>query len=434
MINVYDFLEKCILRLQELGSEVLSISREVNAVLSEHDEYKNSFKVIYGGKFNQNKETTPQSVVLIDNKKEISAFQFTEKELETMPKKFKLLFKAGKIRASVRQRNGVYEIRCRVFGQNVTASSKILETAKKKFIQNLNNVVIPNDSKNTITASFSVFAEKWLEIKKRTTKESTYNEYVRLIEKDLKPIFKNKPLHEIKREVIQNYLFSKVDAGKLRTAHKLQLTLKCIFDLAENDYNIPSPMKKIVLPGYEKERGTPLSISEETELVKYCLTGGTASSALLVILYFGIRRSELKTMQVNETSLTFTTSKTRLGKNEVKRTIPFTPVFKRVMPYVDFEKAKNISVNTIYTVFKRLFPHRHPHELRYTFISRCKEQGVNPEVVMLWAGHEEDKDVLTSRINRRYTVYSQEYLQEEAKKVDYIVNFSDIYTQTTPKK
>lgn len=371
----------------------------------------------------EQKTTAPNSAVLIANK-EISAFNFTEKEIESMPKQFKLLFKAGKIRAGVRQRRGVYEIRCRVFGQNVTASSKILEVAKRKFIKNLNDVVIPKDPKDTTSAPFSVFADKWLTIKKRTTKESTYKEYVRLIEKDLKPTFKNKSLHEIKRETIQDYLFTKVDAGKLRTAHKLQLTLKCIFDLAESDYNIPSPMKKIVLPGYEKERGTPLSLSEEAELVKYCLTGGTASSALLIILYFGIRRSELKTMQVNETSLTFTTSKTRLGKNEVKRTIPFTPVFKRVLPYVNFEKAKNLSVNTIYTVFKRLFPKRHPHELRYTFISRCKERGVNPEVVMLWAGHEEDKDVLTSRVNRRYTVYSQEYLQEEAKKVDYFVDFN----------
>ncbi len=146
-------------------------------------------------------------------------------------------------------------------------------------------------------------------------------------------------------------------------------------------------------------------------------------SAFLIILYFGLRRSEVKTLTVGENSLTVVTSKQRLGENEVLRTIPFTPAFKRVLPYVDFEKAKKTNVNTIYTAFKRLFPHKHPHELRYTFISRCKECGVNPEVVMLWSGHEEDKDVVSSRVNRRYTVFSQDYLENEAKKVDYKVDF-----------
>ena len=92
---------------------------------------------------------------------------------------------------------------------------------------------------------------------------------------------------------------------------------------------------------------------------------------------------------------------------------------RRVLPFVDFEKAKNTNVNTIYTTFKRLFPNHHTHELRYNFITRAKEAGCNLEAVMLWAGHSFDKDVKSSAVDRGYTDYSQEYLVQEAQKIDY---------------
>ncbi len=52
---------------------------------------------------------------------------------------------------------------------------------------------------------------------------------------------------------------------------------------------------------------------------------------------------------------------------------------------------------------------------------------------MLWAGHEEDSDVKSSRVNRGYTVYSTDYLKSEAQKVNYIVDITWVlfptYTQ-----
>ena len=117
--------------------------------------------------------------------------------------------------------------------------------------------------------------------------------------------------------------------------------------------------------------------------------------------------------------LTCVTSKQLKGRVEVKRYIPFTPIAKKVLAYIDFDKAKATKQRTIASALKRLFPNHHPHELRYTFITRCKECDVNPEVVMLWDGHSFDKDVKTTEVDRGYTDYSQEYLRKEALKVDY---------------
>ena len=367
--------------------------------------------------------------------KEELAITFTEKEIEKLPKHIKLLFKANRIRATVRQRNGVYEIRCQFNNNKITASSKLLETAKKKFLQKLNEILPPALAPTINNILFSDYAKKWLEIKKRTTKPSTYKEYERSVNVDLIPFFKAKTITSITRDSLQSFLFEMIDQGKNRKAEKSHLVLRCIFDLACSDLAIQSPMAKIVLPKRQQKKGLPLTLEEESKLVNYCLRNedSASCSALLVLLFFGLRRSELKTLTVKDNELTVITSKTKMGKGEVLRSIPFTPIFKRVLAHVDFEKAKNANVNSVSSALKRVFPNHHLHELRYTFITRCKESGVNLEAVMLWAGHEEDGDVRSSRVNRGYTVYSADYLKREAEKVNYIVDITWVlfptYTQ-----
>ena len=76
-----------------------------------------------------------------------------------------------------------------------------------------------------------------------------------------------------------------------------------------------------------------------------------------------------------------------------------------------------MDIYTIQTVFKRLFSDH--HELRYTFNASKKEAGCNLEAVMIWAGHSFDIDEKTSAVDRGYTDYSEEYLYNEAQKIDY---------------
>ena len=169
------------------------------------------------------------------------------------------------------------------------------------------------------------------------------------------------------------------------------------------------------------QKGSALTKEEEGKLVEYCRNRkDDVASALLVLLYFGLRQSELPSIKIiNDNTLECETSKERMGRNVTLRCIPFTPMFRKVKSLVDFEKAKNVNVYTLRSAFKRLFPEHHPHELRYTFITRCKECGVNHELVMLWDGHSSDKDVKTSVVDRGYTDYSQEYILAEAEKVNY---------------
>ena len=218
-------------------------------------------------------------------------------------------------------------------------------------------------------------------------------------------------------------LFSlRLNQEKFGSTERIQLILRCIFDLAADDYKFSSPMTKVVLPRHQSKKGSAFSYLEEKQLVEHCIAHSelTASSALLVLLYTGMRRSELKTLRIlNENWMECDTSKEKMGQDVVARKIPITPMMRKVMPYIDFEKAKATNVNTINTMIKRLFPHHHTHELRYTFITRCKECGINHELVMLWDGHSFDKDVKTSVIDRGYTDYSEKYSLSEAQKFNY---------------
>ena len=146
-------------------------------------------------------------------------------------------------------------------------------------------------------------------------------------------------------------------------------------------------MAKVILPKYQTKKGKAFTYEEEKKLVQFCTDNPnlSATSALLVLLYTGMRRSELNTLRVlDEHWLECDTSKERMGKDVVTRKIPITPMMRKVLPYINFEKAKITKVNTISTTIKRLFPEHHLHELRYTFITRSKEcvQKGNPKIIV----------------------------------------------------
>ena len=47
--------------------------------------------------------------------------------------------------------------------------------------------------------------------------------------------------------------------------------LASFFDVIADDYNISSPMKKVVVPNYQSKSGTAFTYEEEKKLVNHCL-------------------------------------------------------------------------------------------------------------------------------------------------------------------
>jgi integrase len=355
-----------------------------------------------------------------ESAKEKCFLKFTNREIDSMPESIKILLIYNEKAITYRFHKGVYQTRYRRDGYKIEVSSRDLNTLKSKLISELaKNKPTPKENKHY--PFIKDFFNDWLAIKKVAVKDTTFKSYVDIVNVHVIPPFGKFRLDGITRADIQDYLNGLLEQEKNRTAKKLQQILSAAFDFASEEYGIKSPMTKIVLPHYEVKKGNALTKAEEKQLVEYCLAHLTQSAchALLILLYTGMRVGELKTSTLHDKYIECETEKTRKGYKKEFRKIPITPMLKRVLPYIDFAKAISASPDWIKDCLKKIFPNHHTHELRYTFITRCKECVQNLELVMLWSGHKFDKDVKTSAVDRGYTDYSEEYYFKEAQKVDY---------------
>lgn len=345
--------------------------------------------------------------------------KFTKKEINSMPDYLKKLFTINEKIVTYRYVDGLYQARFRKDSYNIEVASKSFDIMKQKFLDKL--LATQKAKQNAGYPIFADFVADWLKVKKQTVKESTYKSYVNLLSYNILPKFGHYHVNEITRKDIQDFLFELTDNGKNRTAQKLKLLLSAIFDVIVEDYGIKTPMTKIVLSHYEVKKGKAFTKEDEKTIVDFCKDNPhyAGNSALLVLLYTGMRVGELETLTYDGTFIYCESEKTRKGYSKVIRRIPISPMLKRVLLLVDLEQAKVTCRYTIRDALKRIFPNRHIHELRYSFITRAKECGCNPELVMKWVGHEFDSDVKTSRVDRGYTDYSQEYILQEINKIDY---------------
>ncbi len=345
--------------------------------------------------------------------------KFKKQEINSMPDYLKKLFTVDDKIVTYRYINGVYQARFRRDGYNIEVASKTFDLMKQKFLNKL--LAVEKSRRNAQYPLFSTFTEDWLNVKMQTVKQSTYESYVQLVKTHLLPQFGNYHINEITRKDIQDFLFALINDGRNRTAQKLYTMLKAIFGIACEDYGIKSPMAKVTLPHFEIKKGKAFTKTDEKTIIDFCIANPhyLGNSALLVLLYTGMRVGELASMTYDGTFIYCKSEKTRKGYADVIRRIPISPMLKKVMPLIDLEQAKTASRHTVRDTVKRIFPDRHTHELRYTFITRAKEMGCNPELVMAWVGHEYDADVKTSKVDRGYTDYSTEYELSEINKIEY---------------
>ena len=354
-----------------------------------------------------------------------SILLFTSKELSTMPQQFRKIFKTGSVRAQVKRRpDGLYEIRCQINKTLFVATSKYLDICKNKFIEKLKNVKLSELQPKKSAILFTDYMLNWLETaKKPFVKEYTYKDYMQSVNLYILPKFEKRALSSIQYNELQTMITQMSESGKNRTAKKIYQLLSALFEHAVADGVITlNPMAKVKLARYEQKHGVPLTIEEEYLLLQEIKHNPTIyNQAFAFIMYTGLRRAELTSVVIDGEWITLTTAKQRKGMKEKRRSIPISPMLKRVLPLIDIDKIKTVSLGVLTNYFKKIFPNHHLHDLRHTFITRAQECGIRREIVSLWAGHKADSSITTNV----YTHFQErsELQIIEMQKYDYEYNF-----------
>ena len=353
--------------------------------------------------------SSPNDVVskLNTEKKSIDEI-FTKKEISQMPKLKDLSY-------SYRYSDGIHEFRYRKNKLSKSFSSRDYKEAKRKameFVKELNGAETLFGNKRFV--SFNDFTESYLiTVKRANVTEKTFDVMYNRYKKHILPAFSGKNLSGIKAPFIQAFLNGIIEQGFNRTAEDCFYILKTTFQYAvDNDVIEKSPMRAVKIPTHRRKNGVALPLDVERKFVSF-IKGSPYELTFLVLLYAGCRPCELNSLSIEKNGfLTFRNRKQHHGAI-VFKDIPITPMLE---PYVERIKENLPLKNTteLAKIFSRNVPGFRLYDLRHTFASRCQECGVPQEVVSRWLGHKSDK--ITDAV---YTHFSQNYMLELAKKVEY---------------
>lgn len=333
--------------------------------------------------------------------------EFTQKEISSMPQKYRKMFRVGKLRAYMRERRRGdsinYEVRCRMDSINVSAGGTTKEEARQRFIEKLKAIESGTSQTPVLFGEFIMFYFE--NFRKRKVVEDTYKKDLERTKKHILPVFGGMKLASITPSVCQEFIDKFAD--KQKTAEELYSLLSQTFKCAIAHHLIQfSPLDTVLRPVHDRENGTALTMEQEAALLSNAPERFRESFA--IVLYAGLRPCEYKTLRREGDILIARNRKRKNGKIEYKR-IPICPMLR---PYISSEPSMPCS-KTLWNALKKLMPGYTLYDLRTTFNTRCVEYHVDDNARKLMMGHS------LGKLANAYTDVSDEFLRQEAEKLFY---------------
>ena len=347
--------------------------------------------------------------------------KFTMKEISMsrMSKSFKKEFIANGLVAHIVKRPSgkrgfYYEIQYRRNGYYITASSKNLAEAKKKFLEKTEPGEIEKYQKKAERAvrenTFEGVSEEWFTYKKTKLCERTYLNYRSYYDRFLFPPLHGQAIINIKT-IDLDKIFSELSG---RLYEDTRIVANSIFKYANLCGLIPRnpvtliPFKKVERQNRRnltnKEVRFLLIALESKEYIEY-------KQPILIMLYFGFRPCELPTVHREGDFLVGRNAKRKNGKIEYKK----IPISDRIKGKLDFSKsfAPSVNTQTLNRIFKKIFSDKGitQYSLRHTFATKCQEY-VRPDIVDIWMGDSPER-----LVGKVYTHFSDELMKEQMDKV-----------------
>ena len=298
--------------------------------------------------------------------------------------------------------------RLRLNGKQEYISGKTQKQVISKVRKLLNapkeSITIVSKQKKAKSITFGEFYVQWLDIYKRNLKESTKNTY-KVTYNNVSEKFRKLQLADIDTYLAVKEL-DRVSASRMK--QRVYVLMKDIFSKALRRRIIEvNPLEDVPTPKYESKEKHVLTVAEQKIFEETCKKF-RHGDAYLVALWQGLRRGELlmlrrndidfekKTIRIDE-SITDKSSDTTTKNKYSNRTMPLfdktAGLLKKFIDYPEDERIFKIDTKTLSQELDKIFAKAELrkltlHELRHTFVTRCKEQNVPEHIIQKWVGHQ----------------------------------------------
>lgn len=252
-------------------------------------------------------------------------------------------------------------------------------------------------------------------LKKPFISENYYKTLLKNYQKHVKPKIGSLKISNITPIILQGY-FEELTNYSTRIAEDVKTLLNQVFEYSVgNNFIKVNPMRAVKVLRHERVNGQALTL-EQIDKLKNTIKGTKYETVFLILLYTGVRGSELNTCEFNfETNtVTIKNSKLKQHQKEKFRTIPILTALHSFKESITKGEWKNFKIQEIERRYTDFMKEGRLNYLRHTFQTYCMLNAPN-ELVNYWAGHTLGKD-MTSKV---YTHYPMEYQQKIASNILY---------------
>ena len=263
------------------------------------------------------------------------------------------------------------------------------------------------------------FIEQWMPVAKANVSKHTYNHYIHIFE-ILTDICGEKQISAVRPTDIKK-AWIQMDGKSQSYINKARYLYSSMFDSAiEEGYCNHNPMHTKTAKAIKGTKGTHRCLTdEEIKLIE--TTPHRMQLTAMFMLKAGLRRGEVLALQKEDIhddriyiskAVQFANNQGSVGKTKTDSSVRSVPLFAPLKPFVDeigkyafttkkgelatkksFEQGWVAYLNTLSQVANHPVSFR-CHDLRHTFITKCRDKGIDIHIVMNWVGHSSEKMIL----------------------------------------
>jgi len=263
------------------------------------------------------------------------------------------------------------------------------------------------------------FIAQWLPVAKANVTSHTYNHYAYIFE-ILTDICGEKQISAVKPSDIKK-AWQKMIGKSQSYINKAHYLYSSMFDSAiEEGYCRSNPMNTTTAKPHKGTKGTHRCLTdEEIHLIE--TVPHRMQCAAMFMLKAGMRRGEVLALQKSDIhdnriyitkAVKFGNNQGEIGDTKTESSVRSVPLFAPLKPFIDgignyayTTKAGKLATKKSFEqcwvsyLFNLSQTAGHPisfrcHDLRHTFITKCRDKGIDIHIVMDWVGHASERMIL----------------------------------------